>query len=157
MYCKNCGKIIENEKKYCGNCGTAITVQQVETNEKLNIDASQIKKVNIMKKMNIITAIVDFMIFLFFVYMLIDAFTYSSESEGLNAGILLSPFLIILAMLFLFFAIYSIRNNEKKNISSFKSISIIEILFGLIVVPYGLPLAIFSIVKLCILSKLNKS
>ena len=148
MYCKNCEHLLNQEDKFCSNCGSTVNIQDTEIN--LNTNKSLTK----LKKLILISAIIEFIYALALVWFIFSLFGIG-PGEASGFFLLVIPFILAFAIFFLVIAILNIQNTKKIKLSNIKTISIIEILSVLILGVYGIPMLTIAIIKLCSLSKIK--
>lgn len=153
--CNKCRKENNQDNKFCINCGAKFE------NKELNLDIVQKNNKNL-KKLNTISAIINFIYAIFYsglsiytLLLVLDMFSYEYGGSGLILLALLIFF--IFAIVFLGIGIFNIRINKKMNISSIETISIIEICIGIFLQFLNIPTLIISIIRMVLLSKIKKS
>lgn len=133
-------------------------------NEKKDREVFKIEEGNKkLKRLNVISAIINFVYALFFGFasiyisgLMFGLFSYNG-SGGSGLILFALPFLFIFAIGFLILGIFNLKNNKELKIASIETISIIEICLGVILQIYLLPLLIVSIIKMFLLSKIKKT
>ena len=116
-----------------------------------------------LKKLNIISSIINFIYVIVYgglgIYILslvLGIFSYEN-SGGSGLIILALPILFIFAIVFLVLGIFNIRINKRMNMSSIKTISIIEICIGILLGILAISTLIISIIRIVLLSKINQN
>lgn len=131
MYCIKCGKKLENDDKFCDNCGTA-----VDNNLQNNIPQSQTSTPKISTKDN--QKITDFMKWsLVFLAMRFASYFFYSISLKTNIEILIkianTIYMVPWLVISLIFAIISRVKYKDKLSSTFICINIVLIIIGFII------------------------